>query len=116
MLAIERLCAGYGEIAVLHDLDLTVAPGQIVAVLGANGAGKTTLLNTISGLLRPTSGEMTLDGHSLQGIAAERIVRLGLSHVPQGRRIFPGLTVAENLMVARTAADGAGAGWLCRCP
>lgn len=104
MLRIEGLCAGYDASDVLHDISLTVAAGQIVAVLGANGAGKTTLMNAASGLLRPRAGAVVLDGTPITNLPAERIVARGLSHVPQGRRIFPGLTVQENLLVARTAA------------
>jgi branched-chain amino acid transport system ATP-binding protein len=104
MLVIESLSAGYDEIEVLHQLSLTVAKGQIAAVLGANGAGKTTLMNALSGLLRPSSGQVLFEGRPIQAQSAERIVGLGISHVPQGRRIFPGLTVEENLMVARTRA------------
>ena len=104
MLNIENLHAGYNEIPVLHGLSLKVKPGQIVAVLGANGAGKTTLMNTLSGLLRAMSGSVVFEGAPIQNLLAERIVAMGISHVPQGRRVFPGLTVQENLMVARTAA------------
>ena len=104
MLRIDGLCAGYDASDVLHNISLTVAAGQIVAVLGANGAGKTTLMHAASGLLRPRAGAVLLDGAPITDLPAERIVARGLSHVPQGRRIFPGLTVQENLMVARTAA------------
>jgi branched-chain amino acid transport system ATP-binding protein len=104
MLNIDNLHAGYNEIPVLHGLSLKVKPGQIVAVLGANGAGKTTLMNALSGLMRTMSGTVLLEGQPIQNLLAERIVARGISHVPQGRRIFPGLTVQENLMVARTAA------------
>jgi len=104
MLNIENLHAGYNEIPVLHGLSLKVKPGHIVAVLGANGAGKTTLMNTLSGLLRAMAGPVLFEGTPIQNLLAERIVAMGISHVPQGRRVFPGLTVQENLMVARTAA------------
>jgi len=103
MLKIDRLYAGYNDVPVLRDLSLEVKPQQIVAVLGANGAGKTTLMNTLSGLLKPASGMVTFEGQPIQGLQPEKIVSLGISHVPQGRRIFPGLTVQENLLVARTA-------------
>ncbi|MBW6425483.1 ABC transporter ATP-binding protein [Rhizobium sp. XQZ8] len=103
MLKIDRLYAGYNDVPVLRDLSLEVKPEQIVAVLGANGAGKTTLMNTLSGLLKPASGVVTFEGQPIQGLQPEKIVSLGISHVPQGRRIFPGLTVQENLLVARTA-------------
>jgi branched-chain amino acid transport system ATP-binding protein len=104
MLNIDDLHAGYNDIPVLHGLSLKVKPGQIVAVLGANGAGKTTLMNALSGLMRTMSGRVLFEGQPIQNLLAERIVARGISHVPQGRRIFPGLTVQENLMVARTAA------------
>lgn len=104
MLGVDRLRVGYDEIDVLHDLSLRAEKGQIVAVLGANGAGKTTLMNALSGLAPIRSGAATFEGQSIANIEAERIVALGISHVPQGRRIFPGLTVMENLIVARTAA------------
>ncbi|SEF15812.1 branched-chain amino acid transport system ATP-binding protein [Rhizobiales bacterium GAS191] len=104
MLRIDNLRAGYNDIPVLRGLSLEVRPQQIVAVLGANGAGKTTLMNTLSGLLRAMSGTVTFDGNEVLNLAPERIVSQGMSHVPQGRRIFPGLTVRENLVVAQTAA------------
>ena len=104
MLRIDGLCAGYDASVVLLYISLTVDAVQIVAVLGANGAGKTTLMHAASGLLRPRAGAVLLDGAPITDLPAERIVARGLSHVPQGRRIFPGLTVQENLMVARTAA------------
>ncbi|MDF2809022.1 MAG: transporter ATP-binding protein [Microvirga sp.] len=104
MLNIDHLQAGYNDIPVLHGLSLQVKPGQIVAVLGANGAGKTTLMHALSGLIPTMSGTVHFEGQPIQNLLAERIVSLGISHVPQGRRVFPGLTVQENLMVARTAA------------
>ena len=106
MLTVEGLHAGYGELPVLRDVSFSVGEGRIVGVLGANGAGKTTLMAALSGLIAPTAGRVVLDGRPVQGLPAETIVGLGMSHVPQGRRIFPGLTVRENLMVARTAATG----------
>ena len=104
MLSVDRLTAGYNDNPVLHGLSLTVKPDQIVAVLGANGAGKTTLMNALSGLLGVMSGSVLFEGASIANLAAEAIVGRGISHVPQGRRIFPGLTVEENLRVARVAA------------
>lgn len=104
MLTVEGLHAGYGELPVLRDVSLGVEEGKIVGVLGANGAGKTTLMAALSGLIAPTAGRVLLSGQPVQGLPAESIVGLGMSHVPQGRRIFPGLTVRENLMVARTKA------------
>ncbi len=110
MLEIRNLTAGYGGLPVLKNLSLTVAAGEIVVVLGANGAGKTTLMNTISGLLAPMSGSIAMQGRPIGGLAAEDVVARGISHVPQGRRVFPGLTVRENLIVATTAATRAAAG------
>jgi branched-chain amino acid transport system ATP-binding protein len=104
MLTVDGVCAGYGDLEVLHGLSFEVPQGSIVSLLGANGAGKTTLLRTISGLLRPHRGEVRLDGARIDRLAPERIVDLGISHVPQGRRVFPGLTVYENLRVAATPA------------
>jgi branched-chain amino acid transport system ATP-binding protein len=104
MLTVEGLHAGYGELPVLRDVSFSVGEGRIVGVLGANGAGKTTLMAALSGLIAPTAGRVLLDGKPVQGLPAETIVGLGMSHVPQGRRIFPGLTVRENLTVARTRA------------
>lgn len=103
MLKVDGLTSGYNDSPVLHGMSLEVASGQIVAVLGANGAGKTTLMNTLSGLLRTMSGSVTFEGNEIGNLAPEQIVSMGISHVPQGRRIFPGLTVRENLIVATTA-------------
>jgi branched-chain amino acid transport system ATP-binding protein len=109
LLRVEGLRAGYGPIDVLHDLSLTVEPGEIVALIGANGAGKTTTLMALSGLLPARAGTVTFDGHDLTRLAAHRIVKLGLAHSPEGRRIFPRLTVLENLqMGAFTRTDPQG--------
>ncbi|MCO8272340.1 ABC transporter ATP-binding protein [Actinoplanes sp. TRM 88003] len=97
LLEVEGLTAGYGAAPVLHDVSLTVEPGQIVAVLGANGAGKSTLLRTLSGLLPATSGRVTFDGQDLRGIKVERMVHHGIAHVPEGRGVVTELTVDENL-------------------
>ena len=97
MLAIESLEAGYGQTSCLKGISLNVREKEIGALLGANGAGKTTTLMTISGLVSVSRGTMTFQGESLIGCAPERIVRLGVSHVPEGRRILPRLTVMENL-------------------
>jgi len=97
MLEIAQLSVSYGPIRALADVSLRVGPGEIVALLGANGAGKTTTLGAISGLLRPQAGSITFDGAAIGGLAVERIVRLGIAHCPEGRRVFPGLTVMENL-------------------
>lgn len=102
MLTIDEITIGYGDVTVFERLSLKVDEGQIAAVIGANGAGKTTLLRAISGLLRTTTGAITFENRRVDALSPERIVDLGISHVPQGRRIFPGLTVHENLRVART--------------
>jgi len=94
----------YGAVEVLRDVHVEVGAGEIVAVLGANGAGKTTLLRTISGILVKAAAEIRLDGEDVSRLSAPRRVRAGLVHVPEGRRIFPDLTVAENLEVAGRAS------------
>jgi branched-chain amino acid transport system ATP-binding protein len=99
MLAVRGLTAGYGDVQVLRAVDLDVAPGEIVALVGANGAGKSTLLKCISGLLAPASGTIQVRGRSIAGLPPARIVRLGVAHVPEGRQIFSRLSVADNLML-----------------
>jgi branched-chain amino acid transport system ATP-binding protein len=103
VLKVENLRVSYGHIEVLKGISLSVEMGEIVALIGGNGAGKTTTLSTISGLLRPTSGSISWKGEKIQNMAVEAIVGSGLAHCPEGRRIFPGLTVRENL-VSGTAA------------
>jgi len=97
LLEVTGLTAGYGAAPVLHEVDLTVDAGQIVAVLGANGAGKTTLLRAVSGLLEKSSGRVAFDGSDLRGVRVERMVRHGIAHVPEGRGVVTELTVDENL-------------------
>jgi branched-chain amino acid transport system ATP-binding protein len=97
VLEIEDLRAGYGDVPVLRGVSLEVAAGEIVALVGANGAGKTTTLRTVAGLLVPSGGAVRLEGASIAGLPAHRIVARGLLLVPEGRRIFPSLTVRENL-------------------
>jgi branched-chain amino acid transport system ATP-binding protein len=99
MFEIKNLTVSYGAIAALHGISLQIKPGDIVTLIGANGAGKTTTLRTISGLLKPRSGEILYDGRNIAGLRAHQIVKLGLSHVPEGRMIFSNLTVHENLMM-----------------
>jgi len=107
MLKIAGLDAGYGEAQVLWNLALEVYVGEIVALVGANGAGKSTLLAVISGLLAPQRGSIEFDGSEISAWRADRIVAAGISHVPQGRRLFGGLTVVENLLMgAFTRSDG----------
>jgi branched-chain amino acid transport system ATP-binding protein len=98
MLRVENLHVSYGHIEVLKGISFTVEMGEIVALIGGNGAGKTTTLSTISGLLRPTAGKISWKGKEIQAAAVEAIVAKGLAHCPEGRRIFPGLTVRENLL------------------
>jgi len=97
MLVLEGVDVFYGRVQALHGLNLHVNDGEIVTLIGCNGAGKSTTLRTISGLLRPRRGGLSFDGRALQGIPPHEIVALGLSHVPEGRRIFTHLTVRENL-------------------
>src|SRR6202158_2317556 len=98
MLKIENLRVSYGHIEVLKGISFSVEMGEIVALIGGNGAGKTTTLSTISGLLRPSSGTISWKGEAIHATAVEIIVGSGLAHCPEGRRIFPGLTVRENLI------------------
>jgi len=97
MLEVGGLRAGYGAIEILRGVDLTVAAGEIVALLGSNGAGKSTLNNNVCGLYRPFGGRVTFEGRDITGAAAKRIVEAGLIQVPEGRRVFPNLSVRENL-------------------
>ncbi len=97
MLALDRVTAGYGRTSVLAGVSVEVRAGDLVCLIGANGAGKTTTLKTISGLLRPTAGRIVLDGREIQGLSPPEILRLGIAHCPEGRRVFPHMTVAENL-------------------
>ena len=97
LLEVRDLHVSYGNIEAIKGISLEAEPGQIVAILGGNGAGKTTTLRTISGLIRPRSGSITCGGKSLVGMEAHAIVGMGLSHVPEGRRIFNILSVEENL-------------------
>lgn len=97
MLSIEELAAGYGEMRVLHDVNLQVNSGEVVTLLGANGAGKSTLLRTACGLVTAQAGRVVLNGRALNGLQAHDIVELGISMVPEGRGLFPFMTVQENL-------------------
>jgi len=97
MLEIRQLHAGYGSVEILRGIDLDVGKGEIVAVLGSNGVGKSTLNNNISALYRPFSGSIRFQGQELVGLSSSEIVKRGVIHVPEGRRIFPNLNVRENL-------------------
>jgi branched-chain amino acid transport system ATP-binding protein len=111
LLAIRDLWVSYGSVDAIRGISLMVAPGEVVALLGANGAGKSTMLRTISGLIRPRAGEIHFAGQRIDRLAPPRIVRLGIAHSPEGRRLFGMLTVAENLKLgaaARTDKTAAG--------
>ncbi len=99
LLEVRDLNAGYGRVQVLWDVDLAMEQQQIVALVGANGAGKTTLLRAISGMIPTRSGSVTFQGREIAGTSIESIVDLGIAHVPEGRRLFSGLTVRENLLL-----------------
>ena len=108
-LRLRNVEASYGAVRALHGITLNVEPGSIVALLGANGAGKSTILKTLSGLLKPTDGDIEFDGHRLNSLSPREIIRLGLAQVPEGRRIFKDLDIGENLrMGAYTRRDAAG--------
>ena len=97
MISIRSVSAGYGLVNVLRDVSIEVKAGEIVAVLGSNGVGKTTLNNTLSGLVTPTSGEIYFEDKLISGLASAEIVDMGLIHVPEGRKLFPNLSVKDNL-------------------
>lgn len=99
LLEIKELSVGYGDIQILWDINLQIEEGQIVALVGANGAGKSTLLKTISGLLKPYSGKIIFQGENITQMPSKEIVAKGIIHVPEGRRLFPHMTVEENLMM-----------------
>jgi branched-chain amino acid transport system ATP-binding protein len=96
-LVLDSVEAGYGRVRVLHGVSLDVAPGEIVALIGANGAGKSTLLRAISAVVAVTGGRIVADGRDLTGASIEGVARAGIAHVPEGRRLFAGLSVADNL-------------------
>ncbi|HOP69284.1 MAG: ABC transporter ATP-binding protein [Dethiobacteria bacterium] len=106
MLRVENVSTGYDNIRVLHQISLTVGEGEIVTLIGSNGVGKTTTLKTISGLLKPTEGKIYFNNRDISQLPPHEIVELGISHVPEGRNVFPRLTVKENLeMGAYTRKD-----------
>ncbi len=99
MLRLTSVAAAYGRITALRRISMHVAKGEIVAVIGANGAGKTTLLDTICGVMAPQTGSIKFDEQEVAGVAPERLVQMGMSHAPQGRQLFPDMTVYENLVL-----------------
>ena len=100
ILELRNVRASYGSIEVLHGVDLAIGRGEVVALLGPNGAGKSTMIKVVSGLLRPTSGHLLVAGRDVTGAAASALARAGLCTIPEGRGIFPNLTVRENLLMA----------------
>ena len=107
MLTLRNLRSGYGRVEVLHGIDLEVEEGKIAAIIGANGAGKTTLLMTICGNPRASAGEIAFNGETITNLPTWALVRRGLAHVPEGRRIFPRMSVMENLQMGASTVDGA---------
>ena len=99
LLQVRGLTAGYGEVQVLWDIGFEVLEGDIACIVGSNGAGKTTLLRTVSGLVAARSGEVVFDGRDVTGASAEQVLGAGIAHVPEGRRLFKGLTVRDNLLL-----------------
>ena len=99
LLELDNIIVRYGEIEAVHGLSLSVEAGEVVTLLGANGAGKSTTLRAVSGLAQPASGAIRFEGRPIAGLGPEAIVRLGIAHVPEGRRVFPGLTARENIML-----------------
>ncbi len=110
MIRLEGVSAAIGRVGILHDIDLHVAPGSLLAVLGANGAGKTTLLRVISRLLPVSAGEIRYEGASINHVEPHRVACRGLVHVPQGRQIVPSLTVEDNLLIGARRVPGLAAG------
>jgi branched-chain amino acid transport system ATP-binding protein len=110
LLELRDLTVRYGEIEAVHGISLSVEPGEVVTLLGSNGAGKSTTLRAISGLTKPAAGDILLDGQSIARLKPEEIVRRGIAHVPEGRRVFPGLTVRENIMLGASNRAGIGGG------
>jgi branched-chain amino acid transport system ATP-binding protein len=105
VLTLDSITAGYGDTTVLRGVDFTVGAGEVIALLGPNGAGKTTLLRTATGFVRPRSGRIAFDGDDVTGDAPHRYSRRGICHLPEGRGIFPSLTVRENLTVQARGVD-----------
>ena len=97
MLTIDKLQAGYGKVEVLHGISIEVPKGKIVTLIGSNGAGKSTTMRAISGMIKPVSGKITLAGRDITGLDSHKIAKLGLAHSPEGRRVFPTLSVLDNI-------------------
>ena len=110
-LSLTNVHAFYGDSHILHGVSFSLRPGGVLALLGRNGAGKTTCISTIVGFLKPREGEIKLFGEAIEGLSPERISRLGIGLVPQGRRIFPSLTVRENLIVAQQRGNSTEKPW-----
>jgi branched-chain amino acid transport system ATP-binding protein len=109
LLELDRVDTYYGRVEALHQVSLTIDEGEVVTLIGSNGAGKTTTLRTISGLTRPTRGKVRLRGREISGLPPDRIVRLGIGHAPEGRRVFHRMTVRDNLFLgAFSRSDGPG--------
>ena len=109
LLEIADLCVAYGEIEALRGVSFTIDEGAVVALLGSNGAGKSTTLRAISGLVAARSGKILFDGKPIAGLGPRAIVKLGVAHVPEGRRVFPGLTVRENIMLGASNGNASSA-------
>ena len=105
MLEVKGIDASYGDVEVLHDVSFKVGQGEVVALIGANGAGKSTTLKTISGLLRPTKGDILFEGRSICDVAPHNLIELGIVHVPEGRRLFAGMSIEENLIMGALKGD-----------
>ena len=103
MLTVANLVAGYGKVQVLHGLDLEVPEGALVTLIGANGAGKSTILRALSGMITPQSGSIRLAGEEIAGLTSYQIARRGMAHSPEGRRVFPALSVTDNLVLGAFA-------------
>jgi branched-chain amino acid transport system ATP-binding protein len=99
MLSIKNLKAGYGKVEVLHGINIEVPKSQIITLIGSNGAGKTTTMRAITGMIKPTSGEITLGNENITGVDSHRVARLGLAHSPEGRRVFSTMSVTDNLLL-----------------
>lgn len=109
-LRIDNLSAGYGDITILRDVSVSINKGKIIALVGSNGAGKTTLLKAISGLIRPQSGSIYFDDEDISRVPPHRIIERGIIHIPEGRRLFPEMSVVENLLMGAYSRNDKGVG------